>query len=275
MANVFLGYPNLIDDATLSGGSWEGDAPLTNLQSGDLSRWAYSTDDANASTKLDLTFAAAVTTRVVAVPRSNLSQASRIKATWGSSLGGAEVATTGWLDAWALTIGAGGVSWPASGSLGARFLTFVATPTLAAVSAQYIRIELDDTANTTGRVSIARPWVGDGLVPAINASYGLTDGMQDVSTINVALSGAVAANERHRLRKVALQLEHLTVAEATRVWAMQFDGGLAGEALYLLDLADRGPSQQYGFLGRLLDLVPLRFPRYRTRSIEIQMMERS
>ena len=49
--------------------------------------------------------------------------------------------------------------------------------------------------------------------------------------------------------------------------------GLAGEALYLLDLASRGTSQQYGFVGRLLELAQLRWPRYRTRSIEVQMIE--
>lgn len=273
--NVFFGWPNLIDDATLSGGSWEGDTPLSNLQSGDLSLWAHSTDDANASTKFDMDFGAAVATRVVAVPRSNLSQTSRIKVTWGTTSGGSDVADSGWLNAWAMTIGAGGILWPPSGSLGARYLTFVPTPTLAAVSARYIRVEFDDTSNANGRVSIARPWVGDGLVPAIGIALGMTDGMQDFATVNVALSGAIAANERHRLRKVALVLDHLTEAEATRIWAQQFDGGLAGEALYLLDLSDRATSQQYGFVGRMLDLTPLRYPRYRTRSIEIQMLERS
>ncbi len=41
---------------------------------------------------------------------------------WGTTSGGNDVATSGWVSAWAITIAYGGTEWPTTGSLGRDFL---------------------------------------------------------------------------------------------------------------------------------------------------------
>lgn len=56
MANAIILYENFFDTATPSGGSYESDLPITNLQSADIGIVARTTDATNASTKILIDF---------------------------------------------------------------------------------------------------------------------------------------------------------------------------------------------------------------------------
>lgn len=271
MANIFLGWPNRGDAATITGGSWEADLPVSNVQQRAASLAARSTDDAKASTQFDLDFGAAIATRAVALVATNLSQAALIKVSWGTSSGGSQVATTGWVSAFPITIAYGGIEWPSTGSLGAEFIVFAATN--PAASARYVRVEIDDTLNADGFVSIGRLWIGDGFMPTYNAVYGLERWRDSVSETAQTMSGVTVSNRRRNLRATRFALELLSVAEANVIDELTRRQDVTDEVLFLPDMSRREVSQQYGFLARCKAVPRLILPSYMRRSTIVELAE--
>ena len=76
MANITIGYPNRIDAATLSGGSWETTLPRSNIQDRRLSKLARTTA-AGASLTIDL--GSAKTVGILAIAAHNFSSAATIR----------------------------------------------------------------------------------------------------------------------------------------------------------------------------------------------------
>jgi hypothetical protein len=264
VANIFLGFPNRIDAATLSGGSWEAALPLNNLKDGALSLVARSTDDANASTKFDLDLGTAYSVRTVALVNHNLSAAAQVKVTGGTSGGASDVYDSGWHDAYALVFGADGIEWESDGWWpGAGDDEYIASPWTVFCpmadwkTARYWRVEIDDTANADGYVQIGRVWIGGGLSPQYNASFGLQHGWEDLSQADETISGALAAWVRRRRRTVRLALDWLPAADEALAYELTRKQGVVGEVLYLPDPGDWQASQRYGMLGRLRALSPL------------------
>ena len=68
---------------------------------------------------------------------------------------------------------------------------------------------------------LARMFAGGAYVPTINASYGLKDGIQDLSETFRTDGGTFWFNPKRRLRYVSMVLEHL---------------GLTGEAVTLHEM---------------------------------------
>lgn len=271
MANVYFGWPNRLDAATLSGGSWEADLPLANLQTRALSLVARSTDDATASTKFDIDFGTARAHLAVALIRTNLSADALVKASWGTSLGGAQVYTTGWVNAFAVTIAAEGIEWPATGSLGASMIVPLAPA--AGTSARYLRIEIDDTSNADGYVEIGRVFAGSGLHPTHNPVYGLDRGWDDPSIVDQNMAGSMAATKFSPIRTVRMALELLSVAEGDLVHEMQRRQGVVDEVLFLHDRTDRAVAQQHGYLARMKAMPRLLLPSYLRRSTVFELTE--
>ena len=54
MSNLFLGWPNRIDEAALSGGAWLSGLPLANLKERALSKVCRSVNASPGSTVIDL-----------------------------------------------------------------------------------------------------------------------------------------------------------------------------------------------------------------------------
>lgn len=79
MGRMGIGYPNRIDAATLSGGSWEASLPRDNLKTRYLSQVARSTDDALASTKFTADLGSDRVIRSVGLMSHNLSLAALVR----------------------------------------------------------------------------------------------------------------------------------------------------------------------------------------------------
>jgi len=79
MGNPLLVFPNLVDTATLAGGSWESTLPLTNLQDRRLAKVARSADASLTSTTVTVTLAATRVVRAVGLHGHNLSLAGRVR----------------------------------------------------------------------------------------------------------------------------------------------------------------------------------------------------
>lgn len=79
MANIFLAWQNRIDEATLSGGSWNSSLPLTNVQNRQVQKVARSSDAANASTKFDLDLGSGQSIGVLALVVHNISASGKVR----------------------------------------------------------------------------------------------------------------------------------------------------------------------------------------------------
>lgn len=85
MANCLFGWPvwsdvGILYTPTLSGGSWNANLPLTNLQDRRLAKVARSSSAAITSTLFDVDLKATRNVRLVAIPKHTLSSAGQVRA---------------------------------------------------------------------------------------------------------------------------------------------------------------------------------------------------
>ena len=281
MANLFLGWPNRIDAGTLSGGSWDSTLALTNLQDRSLAVVARSADAANASTKFNLDLGAAHSLRAFGIFNHNLSQSAQVRISLGTTSGGTDVYAGSWVDAFEITFGSGSDEWssynwwsPMSDDEYVRNPFAVIVVLAAFYSARYVTIEFDDTGNSDGWVQLGRVFVGGGLYPAYNATYGLEDGWVDGSQLVEMESGREVAQVRRRRRTVRFALEVLSQASEFGVaHEMQRRLGTTGEILYVPNAADAVLTQRTGFLGRMRSINPIAYPSFRRRSMPVELIE--
>lgn len=262
MSNIILCYTNRADSATLAGGSWSGALPLANLKNSDISKVARSSDATLASTQFTIDMGAAKTVRAIALVGHNLSTAGKWKLTSSDA-----AYNSGWLNAVQLTFrGDTPSNWGAQYAL-------IHVPANA-LSARYLQIEIDDTANTAGYVQAGRLVIMNGLQPAKNASYGLRSGRTELSTVETTPSGKRFPTVRRRPRKETFTLNWLTQTEADQVHEFQAEVGITEEVLYIPNPADAAFTQRYGFLGYMRELSEIEFPYVLTRSVALQLEEK-
>lgn len=280
MANLLLGWPNRIDVATLSGGSWNASLPLNNLKTRELAVVARSANATTGSTQFDIDLGATRSLRALALVNHNLSQAATWKVSLGTSSGGSQVYAGSFQSAWALTFAEGGIEWEANNWWGAGVgdeytgHPFIAPFILAAsYDARYVRVEISDATNAAGYVQIGRVFVGGGFVPTYNAAYGLQDSWVDLSSTESADNGALFATVRRRQRRTRFELGYTSLDEGAILYELARRQGTVYDVLYLPDLADYQVAQRYGYLGRLRELQPLEYPYPRARAIAFEVEE--
>lgn len=281
MANVYLGWPNRIEEAVLSGGSWESSLPLANVATTRLTQVARTTDDANASTKMLLDLGQARSLRSVAAVNHNCSSAANWRILLGTTSGGSEVYTSGWIDVWQMSFDNDLLEWETAGWWeGITDDEYLRAPYMAVhvldafYSARYVTIEFDDTSNADGYLQVGRVFVGGGIVPTYNYDYDQSHAWIDPSTIERSDSGSEFAVVRPKLRSTQFSLSWLTAAEAEYVHEMQRRLGTTGDVLYVPDAADADAQQRYGFLGRMQALDRIRHPYVSTRASAFEIVEK-
>jgi hypothetical protein len=277
--NIILSYPNRANAATITGGSWLAGLPASNLANREMWKVARSANATLASTKFNADIGSVKPLRCFAMANHNLSVAAAWRVTLGTTAGASDVYDSGFVNVWRMAFGDlvewESVTWWA-GTAGDEYLRSpyaamcVANDTF---SARYITVEINDTANADGYVQIGRLFAGGSLQPTYNPTYGLQDGMKDLSSADAAESGAFWGTERRRLRYTSLVLGYVTPDEASYVHEMQRLLGTLGEVLYIPYPADMGQSQRYGYLGRLSELSAIEYPHYRIRSLPIKIEE--
>ena len=279
MQNIILSYPNRADAATITGGSWSGALPVTNLANREVWKVARSTDTLPASTKFNVDIGTSKPLRCFALANHNMSASATWRVTLGSTTGGDDIYDSGWISIWRMAFN-DIVEWESitwwTGVAGDEYLRSQYAAMHAApdiYTARYLTIEVNDAANVDGYVQIGRRFAGDALQPTYNPVYGLQDGMTDLSTTDAAESGAFWGTERRRMRYTSLVLGWVTPTEAQYIQEMQRSLGTLGEVLYIPYPADMGESQRWGYIGRMSELSPIEYPHYRTRSLPIKLEE--
>ncbi len=267
MSNILLAWKNRADAATLSAGSWTN---LNNLKTSDIGKKARSTNALAASTLFAVDLGASYTLRCIGLRNHNLSTAATVRfrtAAANTLPGGANNHDSGTVNALRMTFqGDTPTNWGEQ---------YDVSDVFAAVTARYLYIEITDTANAAGYVEIGRLFIGTGLQPAKNASYGgLQGGRTELSAVNASVVGRIFGVERRRQRSEKFALEWLTQTEADHIHEMQASVGQLGEVFYVPDPADMAYSQRYGGLGTLAELGPIAYPYPLTRSIPFEWKEK-
>jgi len=244
MSNLILGYNNLIDGATLSGGSWSESLPLANLKTRLLSKVARSSNAQAASTLIDIDLGSSKSVRAFGAIRTNL------------SVSGASYRLRGSND---ITFATGLYD---SGSVAANAQTPDLIIGLAATTnARYWRLEITDAANAAGYVQIGRLFIGPALAPADNYSKGAEIGYRSNSSFSRSIGGVKYFDRRTGERVFSFQLDWLTDAEALgQALELQRVADITGEVLLIVDPADTIFNQKRHFLGTLEQLSPLKNP---------------
>ncbi len=281
MSNLFLGWPNRIDEAALSGGAWLSGLPLANLKERALSKVCRSVNASTGSTVIDLDLGQARSLRALALQNHNLSQAGSWRVKLGSSAGASDIYSGSYQSAWSLSFDSGQLEWGCNNWWdGMVDDDYIRHPYIAPMllptwySARYVRIEISDAANPDGYIQMGRIFVGSGFVPALGARYGLSEGWDDVSRLDYTLSGALVADIGRRRRWAKFELGYIRQAdEAPIVHEMLRRLGTAGEVLYLPNTSNWQDCQRYGFVGRLREMSAIEYPYVNARSIGLVIEE--
>lgn len=244
--SIAVAYPNLIDAATLSGGSWA--LPLTKLQTRATSDRARSTNTAEASTVINVDLGAVVNVVGLAIAGHNAGAAAEW-AISGSTVasGSADAIDTGPMPCWRL----------ATRHRSLNLIYTLAEP----VPVRYLRLAFDDTANPDGYLELGRLFIGGGWMPAHGPGHaGFQPRPIDLSETVELEGGARQYNVRGRRRAHDVTFPYVLRADADEFFDLQLAAGLTGEILWSPFPGDQEQSQRYGFIGTFRELSAIEWP---------------
>lgn len=281
MGNCLISFPNRIDAATLTGGSWSASLPRANLADRQLSLVARSSTAAAADTKVLADLGSTYSLRGFALVNHNLTQAAQWRILLGSTSGASDVYSSGWVDVYQMAFDPNLIPWGGAGLWrGIDGDEYVGTDRAAIhvadgwYDARYLTIEISDTANADGYVQVGRLFAGGGVEPGKNMSHaGFSEGYEDRSIVTENATGEEFFDERTPYRVTRLRLEWSTHLEFQRWYEMQRQLGVTGEVLWIPDVDDAGEQQARGFLARMRQLSPIEYPYTATRSIAFDLKE--
>ncbi len=261
-----MAFPNRIDEATLSGGSWEAALPLTNLQNRVYSKVARSTDADEASTKISIDLGVIKPLRVAAADGHNFSITAKWRIRLYADAGHTElIEDSGLQNVFTVLYTEETETWD-SGNLWDLTLDETQLDGLRMLAlyiweesrwARYVLIEFFDEENEDGYVQAGRLFLGDGFVPTWNMSYGNTIGYEDRDEVDEAKSGAEYFNPLPAPRVARFTLDALTETEAMSLLDMQRILGSTGELLFIWSTDDTLHLLRRSFLARMRRLSPL------------------
>ncbi|WP_374569693.1 hypothetical protein [Phenylobacterium sp.] len=261
MANGLLAYGNLVDDGVVQDGFWMEELPLANLQDRQLGVVARSRDLALSSTKFVFDAGPFPTIRVIDLVGHNLSLDAKVRVRSSPVSNFASIGVdTGWLDVWPTVYPFGTIPWGAPNWWDRRYtakqVASLKREKIIILSQdsfdQYWLVEFDDQTNLDGYVELARPFFGPAIQWTTNFSFGAGLGVEDVSQIDQALSGAEYFDERTKRRSTAFNTDWLEEDEAlAEVFEMQLASGITKEVVFVWNPDDTIHFQRRSFLGRL------------------------
>jgi hypothetical protein len=273
-----LGFPNLIDSAAVSGGSWMSSLPLSNVKDRVLGRVARSADDSIASACMVINLNKACKIRALAAINHNLSVNAkfRVRASLNALAVGyadadwqAQDYDSGWQDVWPVVYASNSQEWEDDNWWTGKYTTDEMagyTPSLihllpADILVQVVRLEFNDTLNPAGYVQVGRVFAGPVWQPSINMGTGASLGWETDTDGQKAIGGAEYFQRRTPYRVASFVINYLSVDEAFgRAFEMQRQAGVDREILFIHDPDDTLHALRRRFLGRLRELSAIEYP---------------
>jgi hypothetical protein len=264
--SVLIGFPNRIDVATLSGGSWEPLLPLQNLQTRAIAQVARTTNDTASSSVIVADNTTARNFRIFALINHNLSQSATWRVKLGTSSGGAQVYDTGVKQVWNMDF-TDILPWESTGWwTGVAEDDFIRTPYVAIVAlpdvytARYWEISITDESNDDGYIQIGRIFAGPAFQAENDASSGMPCRWVDLSETTRSESGALWGVSRPAYRMSDMLFPVLTADEGKWLHDIQRQARTTQEVMFCPFPGDDDLNQHYSFLGRLREMTAIEFP---------------
>lgn len=284
MKNIILGFPNRIDTATLSGGSWLASLPLNNIKNKRISKLARSTNALTTSTKFVISFPGAKQIDLFAAIGHNFSETATIRICGNSTNSfGSPLYDSGWQAVWPYGFTPlGQLEWEDDnfwlGTISEEALAGYITPYSFLIPGelayQYWQIEINDTTNTDGYVQVGRLYFGPTFQPTFSYSYGSTLIVEDATTYESSLTGEEFFDLRQKYRVHTFTLDLLNKEEAYKtVLDMQRLVGTSGEIFIIADLDDIDNAPRRNFLGRMQQISPITEKNKKWYSTQFQIKE--
>jgi hypothetical protein len=251
VANITIGYGNLVDSATLTGGSWEASLPLSNLKDSRLALVARTTAATTTAGTISIDLGTEKRIRAIGLVNHNLNTAATIRVLAGT--------TSGFTSA---TYNSGAVlAWP-SGTTSEE-MTY-ARPTWALAldsTARYWRIEITNNSNPAGFLQVGRLFISGGFVPSINYATSAVLNYETDTSFEKSLGGAEFASIRPLRRVMRFSFAALPHAEAFgSALEITRQSATHREVLIIPDSADTANLHRRNFMGRLRQLSPVEQP---------------
>jgi hypothetical protein len=270
---------------SFSGGSWLAAMPLANLSDMSFAKVARSSDAALASTTFDLDMGAARAIKLVGIPESNVSLAGLVRYRLATDSGFTDVVhDSGWLDYWPVIYPMGSVPisdphW-LTGRLTAEERAGYPAMHLriiegAAVTARYLRVEIDDTTNAAGYVQLAALFVAPAVQFDKSMRLGWQLGWQAQDTRRVrSLGGGDFFDARAPRRVVTLEVPPQPQdAMLAGLFELQRAQGRDKAVLVVLDPAATANLARLAFLARFRELSALEFVSHDRAAVGLALEE--
>lgn len=242
-----LGHTNQIDTATLSGGAWAADYPITNLQNKRLARKARST---STSATVVITLPAATDIGIVAVCSHNLTNAATVRVQIGA------------FDSGVVTV------YPKQPFSRQDYAIPFVTET-----ASECTINIEDSTNPDGYVEFGRIFIGPTFAPSTCVDWGYSDGLISASTMQESLGGPEFFFDLSVRRSWQGQFSWLTDAEAAEFRRIMRLSDIGNEVYWCGRSEDTAQAGEFWFLGRFSELSPIAYPYLSTHSVPISIRE--
>ncbi len=270
MAKLKISYVNMVTayaGVTLSAGSWQASAPVSNLANRILATKARSTDATTASTQFRVNLGASRVIQLMGLFGHNCTTAATFRLTAGNSAGGSDLYDSGWLDVWPAVYLPEDLEWEDdnwwTGVLSEEDREGYPIQLLhllgQAVRAQHWTVEINDTTNGDGYVEAGYLWLGAVWSPERNYRYGAGLAWEHRSQIEQSLGGVIYVDERSPARVWDFQLEALTDVEAFgTVLELQRKAGNSGYVVVIPDSDDAVRRHHRDILGRMRRFDPIK-----------------
>ena len=268
--NIFLGFPNRIDTSSLGGGSWLSTLPLNNIKNRLLARVARSTDATFESTQIVIDLGQPRKIDVIGLVNHNISLGGKIIFQASNDEDFETIRYTLEVGAWQ---GVADGPWLIdtlewendnywTGTLSQEEIDGFTSISISLVqmsaASRYWRIRIEDNQNPDGFVQVGRIFIGPGVQPLINYSYGATLGFETSTGVEQSLSGAEFFDVREPVRVFRFILEHMKDDEAyANFLEMTRRAGIHGEILVIPDPDQPLQAIRKNFIGRMRTLNPL------------------
>lgn len=268
--NIFLGFPNRIDTSALSGGSWLSTLPLNNIKNRLLARVARSTDATFESTQIVIDLGQPRKIDVIGLVNHNISLGGKIIFEASNDEDFETIRYTLEVDAWQ---GVADGQWLIdtlewendnywTGTLSQEEIEGFTSISISLMQmsspSRYWRIRIEDNQNPDDFVQVGRIFIGPGVQPLINYSYGATLGFETSTGVEQSLSGAEFFDIREPVRVFRFILEHMKDDEAyANFLEMTRRAGIHGEILVIPDPDQPLQAIRKNFIGRMRTLNPL------------------
>ena len=287
MANLIIGYPNRIDSATLSGGSWEASLPLNNLKDRRLAKVARSVDALAASTKFDIDLTTDRAIKLICLVKNNLSLDATYRI-YGSTV--SNFATTvydsGSSEVWQAIYNTTDLEWEDDnywdGKPTAEYLADLSTTSTLnlihilnqPIAARYWRVEITDTTNADGYVEIGRVFIASQWQVTNNILYGASLGYETNTQVETSLDDTEYFDIRRAYRNFQFELESYDYNEGhAKLLDMSRKVGINEEVFVVPDPDDTVNMTRRAFLGRLKTLNPITYPYFNTNRAAYEIKE--